>query len=172
VRGASIIRQNPADFVRNTFELRPIHTAKLLWITIFYRLFYVIIYIMEQGLNNPKKILVAEDEKPLAQALALKLGHAGFFVKNVADGKAVLEELKKEYYDVLLLDLIMPKAGGFTVLEEMKKQGINTKVIVLSNLVQDEDKKKARDFGVEFFLEKANTPIADVVQKVNSVLGV
>ena len=143
-----------------------------LWITIFCYLFCVIIYIMTEGLNNPKKILVAEDEKPLAQALALKLGHAGFFVKNAADGRAVLEELGKDHYDVLLLDLIMPKVGGFAVLEEMKKQGINTKVAVLSNLVQDEDKKKARDFGVEIFLEKANTPIADVVKKVNSMLEV
>ena len=121
--------------------------------------------------QTQKRILVADDEKPLARALTLKLEHAGFFVKSVGDGEEVLLELKKDSkYDFLLLDLVMPKKDGFVVLEEMKKDGIKIQTVVLSNLIQEEDKKKVKSLGVEIFIEKANTPIADIVEKVQSIL--
>lgn len=127
---------------------------------------------MEQEGNNLRKILIAEDEKPLARALTLKLEHAGFFVKSVGDGASAIEELKKDKFDMLLLDLVMPKMDGFTVLEEIKKLGIKMNIAVLSNLIQEEDKKKVHTLGVDIFMEKANTPIADIVKKVEDILKV
>ena len=56
----------------------------------------------------PKKILVAEDEKALANALALKLKHAGFDSHIASNGEEVLEFLKKDHFDLLLLDIIIP----------------------------------------------------------------
>lgn len=90
-----------------------------------------------------KRILIAEDEKPMARALELKLTHEGFEAKAVFDGAAALEELEKSKYDLLLLDLMMPKMGGFEVLEQMKLKKIKIPVAVLSNLSQAEDEKKA-----------------------------
>lgn len=125
---------------------------------------------MEAEKNNHKKILIAEDEKPLAQALTLKLGHAGFLVKSVNNGESALEELKKTNYDFLLLDLMMPKIGGFVVLEEIKKLGLKIHVAILSNLIQEEDKQKAISLGADIFMEKADTSIVDIVKKVEEIL--
>jgi DNA-binding response OmpR family regulator len=122
--------------------------------------------------NNQKKILIAEDEKPLARALTLKLEHAGFFVTSVGDGESALEKLKVEKYDFLLLDLVMPKKDGFLVLEEIQNLGIKMNIAVLTNLIQEEDKKKVHTLGVDLFMEKANTPIADIVKKVSEILKV
>jgi DNA-binding response OmpR family regulator len=128
--------------------------------------------VKEEINSQKKKILIAEDEKPLARALTLKLEHAGFSVKSVSEGDSALGELKKEQYDLLLLDLVMPKRDGFSVLEEIKKTGIKIEIAVLTNLIQEEDKKKVQDLGVNIFMEKANTPIADVVKKVSEILKV
>ena len=69
-----------------------------------------------------KKILVAEDEKPLARALQLKLSKSGFEVRNAFDGAEALEAVTKDKFDLVLLDLVMPKTDGFKFLEELQKQ--------------------------------------------------
>lgn len=125
---------------------------------------------MEAEKNNQKKILIAEDEKSLAQALALKLGHVGFLVKSVNNGDSTLEELKKTNYDFLLLDLMMPKIDGFVVLNEIKKLGLKIHIAILSNLIQEEDKQKAISLGADIFMEKADTSIVDIVKKVEEIL--
>ena len=66
-----------------------------------------------------KKILIIEDEKPMARALELKLAHAGFEVKAVFNGEEGVELLQKETYALILLDLVMPKIDGFKVLETL-----------------------------------------------------
>jgi len=57
----------------------------------------------------PKRILIAEDEKPMAKALEMKLNNVGFEAKAVFNGEEALEELQKNTYDLLLLNLMMPK---------------------------------------------------------------
>lgn len=69
-----------------------------------------------------KKILVAEDEKPMAKAMELKLSHSGFDVKTVFNGEEALAILAQENFDLIFIDLIMPKLDGFHVLEELKKK--------------------------------------------------
>jgi len=59
--------------------------------------------------KKPKKILIVEDEKPLARALELKLGHAGFETKTVSDGEEALSILKNEKFNLIILDLVIPK---------------------------------------------------------------
>lgn len=56
-----------------------------------------------------KKILIIEDEKPIARALELKLHHAGFKVSCVSNGQQGLEMIEKEFFDLILCDLLMPK---------------------------------------------------------------
>ena len=116
-----------------------------------------------------KKILIAEDEKPLAQVLTLKLERSGFDVRVAVNGQEALDVLAKEKFDLVLLDLVMPKVDGFGVLKELKKRGDATKVIVLSNLSQEEDAKKAKELGAQDFFIKSNTPIADIVEKVTAL---
>jgi two-component system alkaline phosphatase synthesis response regulator PhoP len=118
-----------------------------------------------------QKILVAEDEKPLASALALKLKSAGYDVSTVADGQQALETLAKEKFDVLLLDLIMPKLDGFMVLEAIGKSMPDMHIMVLTNLGQEEDLKRVTQYGVKDFFVKSDTPIADIIHRVNTLLA-
>lgn len=120
--------------------------------------------------SNAKKILIAEDEKPMARALEFKLKHEGLDVDVVSNGEEVMTMLKKGHYALLLLDLIMPSMNGFEVLEELKKTGSKVKVIVLSNLSQEDDARKARDLGALDYFVKSNTPLAEIIKRVKEVL--
>ncbi len=113
-----------------------------------------------------KPILIVEDEKPLAHALELKLVHEGYEVHVEMTGAAGLKEAVTGKYGLILLDLIMPETDGFAVLQGMKDAGVKTPVIVLSNLGQEEDKKRALELGAKNYFVKANTPIVDIVKAV------
>lgn len=117
-----------------------------------------------------KKILIIEDEKTLARALELTLTHAGFTTKLAFNGIDGIKLLDEEPYDLILLDLIMPKMDGFTVLTVLKAKKIHTPVLVLSNLSQQNDIKHAEKFGAKEFFIKSNTPIATIVNRVTELL--
>jgi DNA-binding response OmpR family regulator len=122
--------------------------------------------------NNTKKLLLAEDERAIAKALQLKLGLSGFEVTVVSNGEDVLSAIKNQKFDLLLLDIMMPKMDGFTVMEEMKKLKNKTPVIILSNLSQEEDAKRAKELGAVDFFIKSNTPLTDIIAKINKFLNV
>lgn len=119
-----------------------------------------------------KKILVAEDEKPMAKAMELKLSHSGFDVKTVFNGEEVLAIIEQEKFDLIFLDLIMPKLDGFHVLEELKKKNSTVPIVVLSNLGQEEDIRRAKELGAKDYFVKSDTPIADIVVYTKKALGV
>ena len=114
-----------------------------------------------------KKILIVEDERPLAHALELKFTHEGYDVTIATDGEEGLKLAKASKYSMILLDLIMPQMDGFTFMEQLKKK---SPVIVLSNLGQDEDKERAAKLGAVDYFVKSNTPITDIIKKVKSVI--
>jgi DNA-binding response OmpR family regulator len=117
-----------------------------------------------------KKILIIEDEKPIARALELKFIHAGFSAQSVINGEEGIALLQKNTFDLVLLDLVMPKMDGFHVLEQIKELKLNTPVIILSNLSQAEDEKKAKQLGARDFFIKSNIPIANIVERVKNIL--
>lgn len=117
-----------------------------------------------------KNILVAEDEKPMARALKLKLEGVGYQVTAVHDGQAALDELSGGTYDLVLLDLMMPKLDGFGVLEGMKEKKIKTPAVVSTNLSQPEDERKVRELGAVDFFVKSDTPITKVVEHIQHAL--
>lgn len=122
-------------------------------------------------MTTPKKVLVVEDEAPMAQAIDFKLKQAGYGSAIAADGTEAVNALKKETFDLILLDLILPNMDGFGVLEEIRKRKIKTPIIVLSNLSQQEDVDRALGLGAKDFFIKTNVQIGDVVEKVNKELG-
>ena len=125
---------------------------------------------MKNSVKNKSNILVAEDEKAYSRALILKLEKNGFSAQGAADGDEALSILLKEKFDLLILDLIMPKKNGFAVLEELKERKIIIPVIVLSNLNQEEDVKKVKALGAKLSIEKSNTPISEIIKIVQDVL--
>ncbi len=117
-----------------------------------------------------KKILIIEDEKTLSKALELKLTLSGFAVTTAFDGESGVATLLKESFALILLDLVMPKMGGFEVLTILKGKNILTPVMILSNLSQESDMKRADGFGAKEFFIKSNTPLMTIVERVIQIL--
>jgi DNA-binding response OmpR family regulator len=117
-----------------------------------------------------KKILIVDDEKPMARALELKLNKVGFEAKTAFNGEEAIEILGKDKFDLIITDLVMPKVDGFGVLDALKKKKDKTPVIVSSNLGQEEDLKKAKSLGAKDYFVKSDTPITKVVEHVNKIL--
>ncbi|MFA6548010.1 MAG: response regulator [Candidatus Magasanikbacteria bacterium] len=117
-----------------------------------------------------KKILIVEDEKPMAHALELKLSHSGFETVIASDGEAALENLKKQKFDLVLLDLMIPKLDGFGVMKAMKENKDKTPVIVSSNLGQEDDAQKAKSMGAKWYFVKSDTPINKIVDYIVGTL--
>jgi DNA-binding response OmpR family regulator len=122
-------------------------------------------------MEKKKKILVVDDEQALAKALELKLSHSGYEAKAVHDGKAAIEELKKNKYDLVLTDLVMPGTDGFALLADMQQRGDKTPTIVSSNLGQQEDIERAKALGADDYFVKAETSIAQVIEHIRRQLG-
>ncbi len=120
--------------------------------------------------NRKGRILVAEDERPIARAIELKLMHEGYEVVCAANGLEALEKIKEENFDLILLDLVMPEMNGFELLQKMKDKNIGIPAIILSNLGQEADMDKVRQLGVADYFIKSNTPIIKIVEKINSIL--
>lgn len=118
--------------------------------------------------TTKKKILILEDEKPLAHALELKLTHEGFDVVTTDNGEMGVSILEKEKFDLVLSDLIMPGVDGFGILEAIKTKKINVPVIVMTNLNQEEDKKRAYDLGAVDFFVKSNSTLSEIVEGVKN----
>jgi len=121
-------------------------------------------------MSQAKRILIIEDEQSIARALELKLTHSGFQTSSAADGVAGLERLEQEAFDLVLLDLIMPKMNGYEVLERLQAKQNPPPVIVLTNLGQEEDQERVRALGARGFFVKSNTPLVDIVECVQSFL--
>ncbi len=119
-----------------------------------------------------KSILVAEDERPMANALTLKLTHEGYDVTTVYDGAAAVDSVEKKKFDLIMLDLVMPLMNGFDALAKFRLiKDFKTPIMVMTNLSQLEDEKKARELGATDFLIKSNTPLSEIVDKVKQVLA-
>jgi len=118
-----------------------------------------------------KKVLIVEDEKPMARALEIKLNNSGYDAKVAFDGQNALDILALEKFEIILLDLVTPRKDGFDVLEEMKTRGNTTPVIISSNLSQPEDIDRAMALGARDYFVKSNTPINKVVEHIKGVLG-
>lgn len=118
------------------------------------------------------KIVIVEDEEILLRVLKEKFEKANFDVAVAIDGEEAMAVVKKSQPDVVLLDLILPKKSGFEVLQEIKSDAElkPIPVIVLSNLGQDEDIKRALQLGAEDYIVKTQHPINEVIEKVKSRL--
>lgn len=117
-----------------------------------------------------KSILVVEDENPLAKVLQDKLVSSGFHVEIVFNGEDALKKIHDKNFDLILLDIILPKIDGFRVLDKLKEMKINIPVIVLSNLGQREDLKKAIDLGAVEYFVKSDVTLSDIASYVEDFL--
>ena len=120
-----------------------------------------------------KKILLVEDEKIMINLLEKKLSQEGYDVTVAVNGEEGLKMMKELLPEVVLLDIIMPKMGGFEVMEEMKKDPKLKKipVIIISNSGQPVELGRAKELGAKDWLIKTEFDPQEVVEKVVKQIG-
>ncbi|MDP2691434.1 MAG: response regulator, partial [Candidatus Gracilibacteria bacterium] len=118
------------------------------------------------------KVLVAEPDAFFCKFYALKLKQLGHEVNRVEDGKKAMELLNKDKYDLILMNIMLPFQDGYTILRNLKEgQNISTPVVVITELSQEEDKKKAMDLGVIAYFTKTDTQIQDLLKALEPYLS-
>lgn len=100
------------------------------------------------------RILLCEDEKELSNAISAILKHHNYTVDAVYDGVDALDYALSGQYDVILLDIMMPKMNGLEVLEQLRAMHIQTPVMVLSAKSEIEDRITGLDMGADDYLPK------------------
>ena len=104
------------------------------------------------------QILVVEDEKRLADALAQILIEKKYMVDIANDGRDGLDYALSGIYDVIILDIMLPKMDGFTVATELRKNKIATPILMLTAKEQVADKVKGLDSGADDYMTKPFSP--------------
>ena len=100
------------------------------------------------------KILLAEDTKDLNRNVTLLLQTQNYDVDNVFDGEEAIEHIKTDSYDCIILDIMMPKKDGISVLKELRERHIVTPVILLTAKAEIDDRVEGLDAGADDYLPK------------------
>jgi two-component system, OmpR family, alkaline phosphatase synthesis response regulator PhoP len=118
------------------------------------------------------KILIVEDEASLLKALSDKISSEKFQVLEARNGEDGLKMAKDEHPDLILLDVVMPRMDGMTMVKELRKDkwGKNAKIIILSNLEGVNKSSEALESNVQDYLVKSNWKIEDLMKKIKEVL--
>ena len=116
------------------------------------------------------KIAIVEDDQAISQMYRIKFEADGYEVETAENGKLGLALAEKMRPDIILLDLMMPEMNGDEMLIELRARpwGKNIKVIILTNMGEQEVPQNIKDLGVSAFILKADmTPrqVADLVKK-------
>lgn len=114
-----------------------------------------------------QKILVVEDERPISDLVVLSLSTAGYCCEQVFDGEEAADRLLEARYDLILLDIMLPKVDGFELLEFIRPTGIP--VIFLTAKGRVEDKVKGLRLGADDYLTKP-FEVMELLARVESVL--
>jgi DNA-binding response OmpR family regulator len=119
-----------------------------------------------------RKILIADDEHKIVMTLEYTFRKSGYEVFIARDGTEVLELLKEEIPDVILLDIMMPHVDGYTTIQEIKKQEKlnNCKIIFLSAKTNPADIEKGLNLGADAYITKPYS-IKKLIQQVDELIN-
>jgi len=121
------------------------------------------------------KVLLVEDDSFLREICSKKLVKEGYSVYEAMDGEQAMNIVEEVEPDVVLLDIILPAIDGFQILSNIRnsknKQVAKAPIIMLSNLGQDDDIKKAMDMGANDYLIKAHFTTDEIAKKIKKMLG-
>ena len=124
-------------------------------------------------MSPPATILLAEDDRILRKAGEATLKKRGYAVIAAVDGEDALAKAREHKPDLILLDVIMPKMQGFEVLANLKTDAAtrDIPVIMLSNLQDESDVRKATDAGALDYLVKSNVPLDVLAARIAEALA-
>jgi len=123
-------------------------------------------------MEKTKKILIVDDEELVIKALTEKLLSEGFAIDSAVDGEEALIKIKQIKPDLILLDIIMPKLDGISVLKKLKAspETQHIPVIILTNLYDDERVAEVLKTGGTDYLVKVEHTLADIIKRVKEKL--
>lgn len=113
------------------------------------------------------KILIVEDEEPIANLIRMNLTKAGYQCEIAPDGEAAADLISERTYDLILLDIMLPKLNGYEVLEYAKS--VEIPVIFLTAMGETQQKVKGLKLGAEDYIAKP-FEIAELLARVETVL--
>lgn len=121
----------------------------------------------------PKKILLVVDEEIIINLLKRKLAKEGYGIFIARDGEEGLKLIRERMPDLVLLEILLPKKGGFEVMEEMAKEENLKKIpiIVFSNTGSPEELNRAKKLGAKDWIIKTEFDIQKVIEKVVKQIG-
>ncbi|MFD2215829.1 response regulator transcription factor [Metabacillus endolithicus] len=116
------------------------------------------------------KILLAEDEEVLRMLVVDTLEDEGYSINEACDGQEAYDLIKQNDYDLILLDYMMPVYTGLELIELIRKENIQTKIMMLSAKSQATDQQKVLEAGADYFMSKPFSPI-QLVERIEEILG-
>lgn len=123
--------------------------------------------------TKPATVLIVEDEQDLREALKTALSYEDLTVLTAADGEEGLKTALQEKPDLILLDVVMPKMDGLTMLRRVRESegGKEIKVIVMTVLDDLDKVSEALEAGSDEYLVKTNVTLGAIVEKVKDRLS-
>ena len=119
------------------------------------------------------KIAIVDDDPMISDIYQKKFSEQGFEVSVATTGEQILDLAKKQKFDVILLDLLIPRMDGFEVIKNLRNGNYDKKIkiIVSSNLSQKEDQDKAMELGADGFVVKAQFTPSQMVEEIKRIIG-
>jgi DNA-binding response OmpR family regulator len=123
--------------------------------------------------KNPKKILIVDDEASLGNVLATALSYEGYITLKATDGEAGLVLAEKELPDLIILDIMMPKVDGITMLKRLRENEATKKIKVIVMTALDDMSKIAEvlEVGGDEYIVKSKVSLDTIIAKVKGRLG-
>lgn len=121
-------------------------------------------------MGEKKKILVVDDEDSLRTVLSTELASEGYDVGTAADGDEAITEMGKKVFDLILLDIKMPRMNGFEVLKFVKDKHPRTKVIMLTGFADLKNAIESKKLGAEDFVSKPYD-LVDLLTTIERVMS-
>jgi len=115
------------------------------------------------------RILIVEDEPDIALGLREDLGSHGYDVEVVRDGESAAQRGKEPGWDLILLDLMLPRKDGFDVCRQLRKDGVNTPIIMLTARTHEAEKVMGLDLGADDYVTKPFSP-RELRSRIQAVL--
>jgi DNA-binding response OmpR family regulator len=131
---------------------------------------------METAAANKIRILLVEDDKFLRELYAEILKDEGYEVAEAKDGQEGYQEIVKGGYDLVLLDIILPKIDGFSILKKIKTEKSvllpNKAIVILTNLDHTGPMSKAEELGIAGYIVKSNYTPNQLVDEIKKFLNI
>ena len=115
------------------------------------------------------RVLIVDDEPELYAQIALTLRKQQYTVETAGDGDAALEKICTDPYDMIVLDIMLPEKDGFTVLRELRAEGVTTPVLMLTAKGEVANRVKGLDLGADDYLHKPFS-MAELLARIRAFL--